>query len=61
MQDNYEHYITRSIKSLYRRRLLAPVIYLIFITFLWIFLPVFSILFPVSMEDISSMQKLYGK
>lgn len=61
MQDNYEHYITRNIKSLYRRRLIAPTIYLIFITFLWVFLPVFSILFPTKMEDLKAMGDMYDR
>ena len=61
MQDNYEHYITRNIKSLYRRRLIAPTVYLIFITFLWVFLPVFSVLFPTEMEDMDSMQAMYDR
>ena len=61
MQDNYEHYITRNIKSLYRRRLIAPTIYLIFTTFLWVFLPVFSILFPTKMEDLKAMGDMYDR
>ncbi len=53
MQENYEHYISRNIKSLYRKRLIPPILYLIFsISLFWI-LPIGSVLFPAELSDIS--------
>lgn len=61
MQENYEHYITRNIKTLYQKRLLAPVLYLIFISFLWVTLPVFSVVFPTELTNLSSMGNFYSQ
>ena len=46
MQENYDHYISRNIKGLYRRRLFGPLLYLIFIIAVFIVLPVTSVVFP---------------
>ncbi len=46
MIENYEHYISRSIQSVYRRKLIAPFIYLILLTVIWLILPLSDILFP---------------
>ena len=35
MPDQFEHYITKNIKSFYKRRLLTPILYLIFLLVLW--------------------------
>mgnify|MGYP000612306251 CR=1 FL=1 len=29
MPENYDHYITKNIKALYKRRLFSPIVYLI--------------------------------
>lgn len=60
MLENYDHYISKNIKSLYARKLAAPIIYMILLVFLWIKLPVLSIAFPTEIENISSsMSELY--
>ncbi len=61
MQDNYEHYISRNIKSLYRRRLIGPFLYLIFAAILWIMLPITSVIFPAELFKISDMGGLYNQ
>ena len=35
MPDQFEHYITKNIKAFYKRRLLTPILYLIFLLVLW--------------------------
>ena len=35
MPDQFEHYITQNIKAFYKRRLLTPILYLIFLLVLW--------------------------
>lgn len=51
MIENYEHYITRSIKSVYRRKLIAPLIYLLLLVMLWFVFPVSHLLFPQKLTD----------
>lgn len=59
MTEYLKHYITRSIKSVYRRKLFSPIIYLILLLVLWIALPLSSILFPTKISDSDSLDALY--
>lgn len=61
MQENYEHYISRNIKSLYRKRLLGPALYLIFAAFLWAAAPIASVFFPAELANISEMGVFHQK
>ena len=61
MQENYDHYISRNIKSLYRRRLFGPLLYLIFIIAVFIVLPVTSVVFPTELFRISDMGELHSE
>ena len=61
MQENYEHYISRNIKSLYRRRLIAPILYLLVALVLWITLPVLAVVFPTELSSIFDLNSLYRK
>ena len=61
MQENYEHYISRNIKSLYRKRLIAPILYLIFTAVLFCTMPVASVLFPAELSDISDMKAFHNQ
>lgn len=51
MTENYDHYISRHIRRVYRRRLFSPIIYLIILIILWVFLPLYDIIFPQSLQD----------
>lgn len=46
MIENYDHYISRSIQSVYRRKLAAPFIYIILLAVLWLVTPLSHLLFP---------------
>ena len=61
MQENYEHYISKNIKSLYCKRLFGPVIYLIFSVVLWCTLPIASVVFPSELSKISDMGSMYAE
>ena len=61
MQENYEHYISRTIKKLYRKRLAAPVLYLIFTAILFGTLPISSVLFPSSLKRLSNLDSFFHK
>lgn len=59
MQENYEHYISRSIKTLYTKRLTGPILYLVFACILWLTLPITSVVSPTKLAHISDMEQLY--
>lgn len=61
MQENYEHYISKNIKTLYRKRLMGPLLYLIFAALVWGALPVASAAFPAKLARISDMAKLHAE
>ena len=46
MIENYEHFITRNIRAYYKRRLLAPICYLLLLVVLWFVFPLESLLEP---------------
>ena len=57
MTQNYEHYISKHIKSVYKRRLLSPIIYLVILLILWIILPLQHLLFPQKISSVSDLSK----
>lgn len=59
MIENYEHYITRNIKSVYRRKLIAPFIYLILLAILWGLLPLSDLLFPGELTGYAQIKDSY--
>lgn len=48
MIENYQNYITRSIKSVYKHRLIAPTIYIALLVVLWLVFPVSHMIFPLN-------------
>ncbi len=59
MTENYEHYITRNIRSFYRKRLYSPLVYLAVLVLLWFIFPLKSILFPVTLTEDASFRSYY--
>lgn len=59
MIDNYEHYISKNIKAFYRKRLLAPILYLVMLAILWVALPLQNMLFPIPINEIDSFKEVY--
>lgn len=59
MTENYEHYITRSIRSVYRHRLIAPLLYLLALAALWFLFPLPDLLFPRNLTDYSKIAEKY--
>lgn len=51
MTKNYEHYISRSIQSLYWRKMIAPFFYLILLGVLWFLFPFSDLLFPTKITE----------
>lgn len=46
MTENFDHYISKHIRSVYKHRLASPILYLMILTILWLVLPLHDILFP---------------
>lgn len=59
MPENYEHYITKNIKALYKRRLFAPIIYLFLLLLLWHFCSLSTLLFPETLNPSVSFETAY--
>ena len=59
MPENYEHYITKNIKALYKRRLFSPIVYLIIVIILWHVFSLTDLLFPVTLSDSAALESLY--
>lgn len=57
MPGNYEHYISKHIKSVYKKRLLSPILYLIILLVLWMVLPLQNLLFPPKLTSVSDLSK----
>ena len=60
MNNNLDHYITRNLKNVYKRKLWVPILYLLLLSVLWIYLPVDSILFPTKLSSPDSLSALYS-
>ena len=65
--ENLEHLITRSIKSYYKNRLFAPIIYLVFLIAITLIFPIKPLLSPrmyredqISLADMYSNKELYA-
>jgi hypothetical protein len=53
MPENFEHYITKNIKAFYRRRLITPILYLLFLIVLWFLFSLSDFLVP-DVTDVSA-------
>lgn len=51
MIDNYEHYITRNIRAFYKKRLLAPICYILILLVLFIIFPLADMFSPAHMSE----------
>ncbi|MCI8635225.1 MAG: hypothetical protein HFJ05_06460 [Eubacterium sp.] len=59
MQEHHSYYITKSVKKLYCRRLIAPALYLIFAVLMWISPQVESSASPVKLSGLPDMEHRY--
>ena len=59
MLENYEHFITRNIRAYYKRRLIAPVCYLLLLIVLWFVFPLDSILNPQPFTETDTLAGAY--
>lgn len=59
MSDTNHTYISRSIQSVYKKRLIAPAIYIIFLVSMWLLFGIHAMIFPGSVSSESNIQTLY--
>lgn len=59
MTENYEHYITRNIRAYYKKRLCAPICFLLLLAALWLLFPLSSILSPDPFTGADTIESAY--
>lgn len=59
MPGNYEHYITKNIKEFYKRRLFAPIVYLLLLLILWQVFSLSSLISPDPLPADQSLETAY--
>lgn len=59
MIENYEHYITRNIRAFYKRRLAAPICYLLILVVLWFIFPIGEMTAPYQLSDTDTLTSAY--
>lgn len=59
MTNHFEHYITRNIRTFYKRRLVSPIIYLLILIILWFAFPIGEIFSPIPLKNASQIQGVY--
>lgn len=59
MPENYDHYITNNIIEFYKRRLTAPILYLLFLIMLWCLFSLGDPLFPESLPTTETLESAY--
>ncbi|MDD6058603.1 MAG: hypothetical protein PUB98_10170 [Clostridiales bacterium] len=59
MSETYEHYITKNIKSFYKRRLFAPILYLLLLFLLWHLFSLSALLSPAPIDASMSLETAY--
>ena len=59
MIDNFKHYITRNIRTFYKRRLFSPIIYLLILLILWLVFPLGEMLSPLPLKNAAQIEGVY--
>lgn len=59
MPENYANYITENIKAFYKRRLAAPILYLLLLVLLWFVFSLADPLFPDSLDSSDTLESAY--
>ncbi len=59
MLEDYSHYISRNIKTYYKRRLFSPVIYLLLLLLVWNLFSLTDLFFPKTLTDADTVDSIY--
>lgn len=55
---NYDHYISRNIKEHYKKRLIPPVVYLVFLLIVWNIFSLTNVFFPTEVKEDTTLENL---
>lgn len=61
MLENYEHYISRNIKTFYKRKLFSPAVYLVLLFIVWQIFSLTKLLFPAPLNVEDTLESMYRK
>lgn len=59
MLENYEHYISKNIKTFYKRKIFSPAVYLVILLIVWHIFFLTELLFPAPMHAESTLESMY--
>lgn len=59
MLENYEHYISKNIKTYYKRKIFSPAVYLVILLSAWQIFSLTELLFPVSLTTENTLESMY--
>ena len=57
MQEQFNRHISKNIQNFYRKRLICPILYLLFTLALFQIFPVLSVISPAKLTHISNMEQ----
>lgn len=59
MPENYDHFITKNIQAFYKRRLVTPIFYLLFLMTVWYLFSLSTLLSPVQLDSSRTLEETY--
>lgn len=59
MLENYDHYISKNIKTYYKRKLFSPAVYLVLLLLVWHIFSLTELLFPASLTTSDTLESMH--
>ena len=59
MLENYDHYISKNIKTYYKRKLFSPAVYLVLLLLVWHIFSLTELLFPASLSTSDTLESMH--
>lgn len=59
MLENYDYYISKNIKTYYKRKLFSPAVYLVLLLLVWYIFSLTELLFPASLSTNNTLESMY--
>lgn len=60
MKENFDHYISRNIRSFYQHRIVSPIIYLLILLVIGLLYPIGGILWPTQVDESCDIARMYN-
>ena len=61
MPENYQYYITKNIKTFYKRRLFTPLVYLVLLVIFWCIFSLTDLLVPGTLKEDETLETAYRR